>query len=232
MRIVNTKTGMTLLGVLTLFFLAGVVPSPGGMQAAVFRSPVFAILLGFLAIGILVRSTRNWRRPDFLLAHLGIVAILTGALLALVWSVQGTIVASVGETQPTRDAQGENGSSAIPLGFGMTVPEFHIEYFDPFADGRALRRTQRTVSDYRAILELTEESGVTKRAELRVNHPVAFQGWRFHLMSCDEGGTVAHISARRDPGRMAVISGIWAVLLGVAAMCWRPSTPKEARHVA
>jgi hypothetical protein len=81
-------------------------------------------------------------------------------------------------------------------------------------------------------VELTGESGVSKRAELRVNHPVAFGGWRFHLVSCDESGTMAYLSARRDPGRGVVIAGIWAAIAGVAAMCWRRSALGEAIHVA
>jgi len=277
-------TTVVILAILTLFLLVGAIPPADGTPSPIFQSPVFAVLLGLLAIGILVRAVRHWRRPAFLLAHLGVVAILAGAFLAFVRGVQGKIVASVGETLPTREAQSEDGGRAIPLGFGLTVPEFHMEYFDPsydwfepqadgkdpqftrrirqgkdgsldlgaqrlareelrerdgrwrdqipLANGGVLCRAPQMVSDYRADVELTTESGRSKRAVLRVNHPVAFGGWRFYLMSCDEGGTVAHLAARRDPGRLAVIAGIWALFAGVTAMCWRRSAPKAVNHVA
>lgn len=57
---------------------------------------------------------------------------------------------------------------------------------------------------------------------LEVNHPVNYNGWRFYLGSYDrEQNSYIVLTARRDPGTVFVIYGIWAVLLGTIILCFR-----------
>jgi hypothetical protein len=98
-------------------------------------------------------------------------------------------------------------------------------------DGRLLQLAEPTPKYYEAVLTLDAgDDGVTTR-KLAVNHPVSFHGWRFYLMSYDrEARRYVVLSARRDPGRRAVIAGIWAVIAGIAWMCWRAPSAEFLRN--
>ncbi len=67
-----------------------------------------------------------------------------------------------------------------------------------------------------------------------INHPAAYQGWRFYMMSYDsQQFQWALVTARHDPGRGVVVAGLWLIILGVAGLCfWRrrpePAAPSSA----
>lgn len=55
-----------------------------------------------------------------------------------------------------------------------------------------------------------------------INKPAKHGGWIFYLISYDaQGRTYVDISARRDPGRSAVIAGIWMIIAGVSILSFR-----------
>lgn len=58
--------------------------------------------------------------------------------------------------------------------------------------------------------------------DLEVNHPVSYKKWRFYLMSYgqDRQGDYVVLTARKDPGRIAVITGIWMLMSGIFMMCF------------
>lgn len=58
--------------------------------------------------------------------------------------------------------------------------------------------------------------------QLAVNQPADYRGWRFYLMSYDvHNKRYIVITMRRDPGRKAVIAGIWLAMIGTAISCLR-----------
>jgi hypothetical protein len=88
-------------------------------------------------------------------------------------------------------------------------------------DGWILQRLGPVDRAYRAVLKITDDARAPFTRELAVNSPVSHRGWRFYLMSYDnEAERYVVLSARRDPGRRVVISGIWALMIGIALMCW------------
>ncbi|MBN1673293.1 MAG: cytochrome c biogenesis protein ResB [Kiritimatiellae bacterium] len=90
-------------------------------------------------------------------------------------------------------------------------------------DGRVLQ-IGRTPKHFAAALRLSRNDQLVREAMLEVNRPVSFAGWRFYLMDYDhQHRRYVVLSARRDPGRLLVIAGIWAVMSGTAVMCWRRS---------
>ena len=94
----------------------------------------------------------------------------------------------------------------------------------PLPDGRLLQMADPSPRHYEATLRLSHETRPSRQARLRVNHPVSEQGWRFYLMSYDRRDRqYVVLSARRDPGRALVIPGLWAVMLGMAWLCWFPT---------
>jgi hypothetical protein len=80
-----------------------------------------------------------------------------------------------------------------------------------------------------AKLEFNEGKEMVAQ-DFTVNHPAAYKGWRFYMMSYDtEQFQWAMITARHDPGRGVVIAGLWLVILGVAGICfWRPRNSPPA----
>ncbi len=73
---------------------------------------------------------------------------------------------------------------------------------------------------YEALLRF---SGVNEDLPLEVNKPITHKGWRFYLMSYQEhhGFVFLLLSVRKDPGRGAVIAGIWVLMIGTAVVCFR-----------
>ena len=215
-----TSFAVIVLSILVLFLLAGVLPAPGGGQAAVFRTPVFVVLLGVLCTGLTAACTR-FRRPAFLMCHLGCTLVLGGAFVGFILGSRGSIVLPLTEAHGVEELP-VPGGRAVPLGFRVSAAAFDVEFY-PAADGSR----QATARHYEADLVFTGPE--TSRQRLRVNHPVTHGGWRFYLTSYD---TVARryivVTARRDPGRCLVIPGIWMVIAGTAGLCWfrkRRTTP-------
>jgi len=61
-----------------------------------------------------------------------------------------------------------------------------------------------------------------KKLPVSINHPAQFKGWRFYLMSYDQmRQSYVQLSVRRDPGRNAVIAGIWLTIIGTFVLCFR-----------
>lgn len=105
----------------------------------------------------------------------------------------------------------------------------------PVENGWVLERV-RTASRYAAALRFVGPSGELVEREIVMNRPARFHGWRFYLMDYDhEFGRYVVLTVRRDPGRPLVMIGIWAVIAGVAALCFRgarPSSPASGEGVA
>lgn len=87
--------------------------------------------------------------------------------------------------------------------------------------GAFLHRASQTPSHYGVTLQIMD--GETEiELPIRINHPAGYKGWRFYLMSYDQmNRSYVVLSARHDPGRGAVIAGIWIVMVGAFVFCFR-----------
>jgi hypothetical protein len=105
----------------------------------------------------------------------------------------------------------------------------------PVENGWVLERV-RAASRYAAALRFVGPSGELAEREIVMNRPARFRGWRFYLMDYDhEFSRYVVLTVRRDPGRPLVMIGIWAVIAGVAALCFRgarQSSPASGEGVA
>ena len=122
-----------ILALLVIFMLAGVLPSPGGMQAAVFRTPVFVLLFGLLFCALLWCAAR--RGPGKLrlasrLLHLGVAALLAGAFLGFIKGEKGSLCLPLTAKHVLRKVTSEYGK-VINLDFGVSSQKFKIVYYDP-----------------------------------------------------------------------------------------------------
>ena len=212
------KVAIFVLGSIVLLLLAGVLPEPGGMQSAVFRSPVFAGALAALsALSIACAARRREgaaRRFAFALAHVGVVVLLAGAAVGAVVGVQGTLMLPLVEGHRIDRFRTADGR-IVPLPFGVGARRFRVDYYDESAVPPVPRH-------YEAELALTDGLGGETSRLLSVNHPVAWRGWRMTLQSYDaDADRYIVVGARRDPGRALVLAGIGLLMAGIAWMCWR-----------
>ncbi len=61
-----------------------------------------------------------------------------------------------------------------------------------------------------------------RKLPVSINHPADYKGWRFYLMSYDQKNqSYVQLSIRRDPGRTAVIAGMWLAIVGTFVLCFR-----------
>lgn len=86
-----------------------------------------------------------------------------------------------------------------------------------FPDGSFLYRAEQTPSFFGVTLLING-----RKLPVTINHPASYQGWRFYLMSYDQKNqSYVQLSARRDPGRHAVVAGIWILIAGTFIFCFR-----------
>jgi hypothetical protein len=273
------KGAVVILGLICLFLLAGALPSPGGHQEAIFRSPVFIALMALLCAWMAACiAGRRWRRRRMLalMSHLGPLILLGGALAGFLWAREGTLVLPVSAHHQVDRVQTPEGQT-VPLDFKVAAAQFSVDFHPPQYDvfgageefvrripaegattldlgkggrvpvedlkivgedgwktfhtlpnGWTLRQAPRSARSFDARLEFTDAAGTRVLRDLRVNHPVTHGGWRFHLQSYDNRAQrYILVKARQDPGRLAVLTGIWILLAGTAWACWRRGENKE-----
>ncbi len=268
---------------LVLFMLAGAIPTSGENQAAVFHSPVFFGVMAVLSAFLVFCSWKGgWslRRAGFLLAHLGVVAVLGGALAGWMVGESHEFILPVHPGHFVRQTRLQTGQ-AFSLPFGMSCDRFRVDYYDPsyalfepvkkdgktdyrkvstqaistrgdlnlgplgrvsradllhaesqdwadeytLSNGWTLQRLPPTPKRYSAELAFQVGGGEVRKGALSVNHPVVVGAWRFYLMSYDRRMPPSlFLLGRRDPGRSAVVAGIWMVILGtllLGAQGWK-----------
>lgn len=83
--------------------------------------------------------------------------------------------------------------------------------------GGFLHRALQTPSYFGVVLRVDDQA-----VPISINHPAGYKGWRFYLQSYDQRRrSYVVLSARRDPGRIMVISGIWMMMTGMFALCFQ-----------
>jgi len=83
--------------------------------------------------------------------------------------------------------------------------------------GSFLHRASQTPSFFGVTLLVNGE-----KLPVSINHPAQYKGWRFYLVSYDQlNQSFVQLSARRDPGRTAVIAGIWVTMIGTFILGFR-----------
>ncbi len=88
-------------------------------------------------------------------------------------------------------------------------------------DGSILAIARKTPSFFGFTLVVSDGEQL-REIPVTVNKPAKYGGWIFYLMSYDaQGRSYVDISARRDPGRTAVIAGIWMIIAGVFMLSFR-----------
>ena len=124
---------VVLMALAVLLMLAGVLPVRGGGQGALFRSPVFAFILGILTLSTFaccVRRAFSLRNLGFHLAHLSAVLILLGAFLGVLFEKKFDVQLKLNRESPIQRIQLEE-DSVVDLGFQLNLKAFRVEKYAP-----------------------------------------------------------------------------------------------------
>ncbi|MFW5857927.1 MAG: hypothetical protein ACOCX4_08615, partial [Planctomycetota bacterium] len=125
------RLSMQLLTVVVLFLLAGVVPGPDGASAGLFRTPVFAALLGLAAVALgACALRRRGRGSGFVLLHAGLAVVLLGAGLGVLFEERARFALPVDPDLAIRRIFRPMGQP-LDLGFALTVTGARVETYPP-----------------------------------------------------------------------------------------------------
>jgi hypothetical protein len=88
-------------------------------------------------------------------------------------------------------------------------------------NGPTLKIERLTPRLFRAAIEYFAKGDEIKKANLAVNHPLEYGGWKLYLSSYDrDKGEYVVLAAYNEPGRSVVIGGIWIVIAGIFIICF------------
>lgn len=114
--------------------LAGAIPvGTDGVERVIFRTPIFVIFMAALCVSILHSSFKQrftWKKLGFYLSHLGIILLLGGALLGMLYEEQVQFAIPISETMDFWEIPKADGDQ-IELGFGFGVTNFNVDRFEP-----------------------------------------------------------------------------------------------------
>ena len=125
------RLSMQLLSVVVLFLLAGVVPGPDGTSAGLYRTPVFAALLGLVVVALgACALRRRGRGVGFVLLHAGLAVVLLGAGLGFLFEERARFALPVDPDLAIRRIHRAAGRP-LDLGFALTVTGARVETYPP-----------------------------------------------------------------------------------------------------
>ncbi|MFC1467523.1 cytochrome c biogenesis protein ResB [Verrucomicrobiota bacterium] len=137
---------IVLMSAIVLFMLAGVTAAPSGEALPyLFKSPLF-IALGFvLGIANLVAVIKRWNKPGFVLMHLGITVLLTGAFIGYVNGKKGSM--TVGLNHPPVNQMQLDDGSKLQIPVRVEALEFNVEYYSPVYTRDVFKGGQQAAGD-------------------------------------------------------------------------------------
>jgi hypothetical protein len=115
-----------------LLMLAGVLPAANGNAGIIFRSPVFAAVLGLLALSTLlciIRKPMKFSSAGFHLVHIGVILIMIGGFTAFIAEKRAAFHISTSEN-PIRHLQISQ-NEVVDLGFSIHLNSFKVIHYPP-----------------------------------------------------------------------------------------------------
>ncbi len=127
------------------------------------------------------------------LTHLSILIILLGALMGSLFGFRGFVNILEGETVDRIFMRNPRGTAPTPLGFEVKCNDFRITYYD-------VNPEERLVKEYVSTLTFLEGGREVMKKEVRVNHPLIFNGLRFYQSSYGSIPEIALTVVRESRG--------------------------------
>lgn len=104
------------------------------------------------------------------IVHLSILVLIAGAVIGAIFGIEGSVNIIEGET--AHEINLRNGTQTLPLPFSVRCDKFTIEMYENGAP-----------KTYQSDLTFLKDSQIARRDKLLVNHPIAFEGFRFYQAS-------------------------------------------------
>jgi hypothetical protein len=181
------------------------------VQRDIYQTPWFALLLGLLGFNVLCVMVSRWpwsrHQVGFLVAHVGILAVLLGSVVSLYGGLDSSMVLAEGETSD-RVRLSESGLEAA-LPFRVTLLDFNDE---PYPGSRM-------ASTFESRVRVDDPETGTFETVISMNHPLHHRGYVFFQSSYVEGRPMISIlSVARAPGLPLVYAGTVLIGVGIAWM--------------
>ncbi len=127
------------------------------------------------------------------MTHLSILIILLGSLIGSLFGFKGFVNILEGETVDRIFTGQRHGATPKPLGFKVRCDDFRITYYDTNA-------RERLVKEYISTLAFLEDGSEVMKKEIRVNHPLTFNGLRFYQSSYGDIPEITLTVERKNQG--------------------------------
>jgi ABC-type transport system involved in cytochrome c biogenesis permease subunit len=165
----------------------------------IYHSPWFMALWGVLAVtGMVFLLSRGVSRRIFTLGmHVAFVVILVGALVTHLTGESGSVHLRTGETSSSYEL--DSGETA-PLGFGLRLERFSIDYYP------GMKRPK----DYRSDVTLLPEG---EQRTISMNHILKKGGYRFYQADYDEDLQGSILAVSHDPWGVGITYAGYILLL-------------------
>jgi len=131
----STRTSIVLLALLAAAAMVGTILPDPTAQKYVYGQLWFHVLLGMLGLALVAcmvwRKRMGMARLWSLLTHLGILLVLIGAMVTLVWAERGAIIIYEGQELDDfyMDGEGPLNERLEPLGFSVKLVDFRLAYY-------------------------------------------------------------------------------------------------------
>ncbi|MBO5416681.1 MAG: cytochrome c biogenesis protein ResB [Clostridia bacterium] len=101
----------------------------------------------------------------------------------------------------------------------------YVKYYT-LENGYVLVKNEEIDKNYTAVFQIYDE-GEIKKAELGVNKPYTYKGWKFYLMGYDtEGMQYVNLYVKNDPANIPFAVGMWMTIVGTFIECFLLIKPK------
>ena len=154
-----------------------------------------------------------------LVAHLGILVILSGVTVSVLFSERGKIFFSEGETSAT---------ASMP--FKIRLDDFNVEWKDRTQHGIEARDHNIVLTykfgsapdNFKSVVTILDGGKERLTGTIEVNHPLKYRGYSFYQSSYDPARPQwTGLEVVRDPGVNVVFLGIVLLNLGVIIAFYR-----------
>lgn len=202
-RLRNLSFGLLvlLIGVLVVATCMEKVWGTGWVVRHIYGSPWFVAcwaLTTALAVAYLWRRRLQRRKAVFLL-HVSFVVILLGALATHLLGVQGSVHLRRGWVVHSFTAPD---GLQVTFPFRLSLDEFQVQYYPGTS----------APMDFVSRFRLTED-GVTRQAEVSMNHVYRYGSYRFYQSRYDSDGQGTVLSVSHDPVGIGITYAGYALLL-------------------
>lgn len=214
-RLGSLKLTVVLLLVVGVVLAVGTIfESLRGAEAAraVYYAPWFFALEGLFGLNLLaalvVRWPRNRWRIGFALTHASMLLILIGAMMTVLFKVEGRLPIWEGQSSDVvfqGDKEGDMPPLTLP--FKVRLDSFEIDKY---------QGTQRPAM-FRSRVVVEEAGGGERPGVIQMNQPLAHGGYTFFQSSYQiQGGReMTILSVSKDPGQTVVFVGYTLLVLGM-----------------